>query len=138
MSWLMLFTYKTVQPSFQATRAEPNFRNCGKGARPLGGHYACTMRPRGSRKNTMRPLCGHYASTMRPQRENTKKSKTVFATNRAAVGRIWTILRGSRAGPWGRILAKSGPLRGPKTARTNTKPEILENLEILYFQGRVL
>ena len=43
--------------------------------------------------------------------------KLSFATNRAAICRIWTILWGSRAGPWGHILAKSGPPGGPKTGR---------------------
>ena len=37
--------------------------------------------------------------------------------NRAAIGRIWTILWGSKAGLWGHILAKSRPLGVPKTAR---------------------
>ena len=85
--------------------------------RPLCVHFASTRKPEKDDAATMRPLCVHYASTMRPQRENTKQQKHIFATNRAAISRIWTILWGSRAGPWGHILAKSGPPGGPKTGR---------------------
>ena len=45
-------------------------------------------------------------------------SKRIFATNRAATGRIWTILRRSRAGPRGHILgpfpAPGGPKKSPE------------------------
>ena len=107
-----------MQPSFQATRAEPNFRNCGKGARPLGGHYACTMRPQGSRKKTMRPLCGHYAST----KGKHKKVKNCFCHQS---GRRWPDLDDTSGfaswplGPYfGQVWAPEGPKNGPKNTKT--------------------
>ena len=52
-------------------------------------------------------------------------SKRIFATSRTAIGRIWTILWGSKAGPRGHIL---GPLPAPGgPTRTNTKSKQNKN-----------
>ena len=49
-------------------------------------------------------------------------SKRIFATNRAAIGRIWTILWGSKAGPRGHILGPFPAPGGPK--KSPNKPKI--------------
>ena len=50
-------------------------------------------------------------------------SERSFATSRVVIGRIWTIPRRSKAGPWGHILGPfwtpTGPNNGPKMS-TNT------------------
>ena len=45
--------------------------------------------------------------------------KLIFATNRAAIGRIWTILWGSKAGPRGHILGPFPAPGGPKKTEKN-------------------
>ena len=46
-----------------------------------------------------------------------------LATNRAAIGRIWTILWGSKAGPWGHILGPSPAPGGPKKNKKNKEKQ---------------
>ena len=53
-----------------------------------------------------------------------------FATNRAAIGRIWTILWGSRRTPRGHILGPFWAPWGPKNGETNTKTRFFK---ILWF-----
>ena len=57
-------------------------------------------------------------------------SKRIFATNRAAIGRIWTILRGSKAGPRGHILGPP-PAPGGAQKTQKKKPKHVFCLKIL-------
>merc|ERR1712208_235599 len=49
--------------------------------------------------------------------------KRIFATNRAASGRIWTILLGSKAGPWEHMLGPFCPPPPPQKKEEEEEEE---------------